>query len=253
MKKFIVALAVLVCALNVTAQQNNQTNQCNKEDKSCCNSEKQCCKNTSPHHFTMSLGYGLSLSGDHDALLQNYNSDDSHNSKMKHGIDYRFDYDFKFHKNFAAGLVFNMYNSFDSYYAGDKDLGTSSDDRWLFYVGPSFTAYTDMINQHWTLFAKATAGYLNFRNAERALVNAVTQSGTTALQIVSTTYKRATFGYGLSIGASYFINNYFSIDCSLGYLGGSVSKFKAADETFDLVDNENLSRININVGIKIKL
>ncbi|MBR1774377.1 MAG: hypothetical protein IJ759_02525 [Bacteroidales bacterium] len=253
MKKILVALAAVVCALTLNAQENNQTKSCNNNEKSCCSETKSCCKKVSPHHFTMSLGYGFSLSEDHDALLLNYNSDSDHNSKMRHGIDYRFDYDYNFHKNFAAGAVFNMYNSFDSYYAGDKSLGSSSDDRWLFYVGPSFTAHTDLIKEHYTLFAKATAGYLNFRNAQRALVNTTDAYGNQTTTIASTTYKRATFGYGLSLGMSYLLSKYFSIDCSLGYLGGSVSKLKAADNTFDLDENENLSRINLNVGVKIKL
>ena len=253
MKKISVVLALISCVFTLNAQENNQTKSCNNESQSCCNNTASCCTKTSPHHFTMSLGYGFSLSEDHDAILLNYNSNDNHNSKMRHGIDYRFDYDYNFHKNFAAGAVFNMYNAFDSYYEGDKSFGTSSDDRWLFYVGPSFSAHTDLIKGHYTLSAKVTAGYLNFRNAQRALVNTVDAYGNLGYTIASTTYKRAPFGYGLNLGMSYLINKFFSLDCSLGYLGGSVSKLKTTDNTFDLDENENLSRININVGVKIKL
>ena len=36
-------------------------------------------------------------------------------------------------------------------------------------------------------------------------------------------------------------------------MGGNVSKVKANDKTFELEENEDLSRFNINVGVKIKL
>ncbi len=250
MKKILVAIAAVVCALNLNAQnQQGCKNQQNCQNDS---TKTNCCM-TSSHHFTMSLGYGFSLSGDHDNLLQNYNTVENHNSKMRHGIDYRLDYEYNFHKNFAAGVVFNMYNAFDSYYEGDKMLGSSSDDRWIFFVGPSFMAHTNVISERYVFFAKATAGLMNFRNVQRCLVNSTDLLGNPSQSMVGTTYKRYTFGYGLSAGASYIFNKYLSLDCSIGYMGGSVSKVKANDKTFELDENEDLSRLNINVGIKIKL
>ena len=239
MKKILVALVALCFTFGVKAQDNN------------ADTLKQ--PILSPHHFTMSLGYGFSLSDKHDALFLNYNSDDSHNSKMRHGINYRFDYDYNFDKNLAFGIIFNMYNSFDSYYVGGYEESSASDDRWLFYVGPSFIAHTNMLDEHWSLFAKATVGLMNFRNAQRTISEVTTGSGTTPFIEGSTTYKRYTFGYGLTAGADYYINQYFSIDASISYLGGSVSKVKDASQTYELDDNENLSRLNINVGVKIKL
>ena len=252
MKKFLVALATVVCAVTLNAQQDNQTQTCNKKDKTCFKEEELCCKDQTLHHFTMSLGYGFSLSNEHDATFVNYNASESHNSSMRHSIDYRFDYDFNFHKNMSFGAVFNMCNAFDSYYAGDKTVGSSSDDRWLFYVGPSFAAHTDLIKEHWTFFAKATAGFLNFRNAQRELISTMGPTGETE-QIKSTTFKRYTLGYGINLGASYSLNRYLSVDGFIGYTGGNVSKLKTADATIDLDDNENLSRLSLNVGIKIKL
>lgn len=246
MKKLLVALATVVCAFTINAQESNTMVSKTDTNTSCQNKTSNCCFKQSPHHFTMSLGYGFCLSDKHDVILANYNASETHRSSMRHGVDYRFDYDYNFHNNFAAGLVFNMYNSFDSYYAGDEEIGTNSDDRWLFYVGPSFTAHTNMVKDHYIFFAKATVGYLNFRNAQRSL-------SADGSQILSTTYSRGTFGYGLSAGVSYYINKYISLDCSLGYMGGEVSKLKTAQETFDLEENENLSRLNINVGVKIKL
>ncbi len=253
MKKFLVAIASVVCVFSLNAQKDNQPKCDNDTKKTCCIKQKTCCQQKSYHHFTMSLGYGFSLSDKHDATFVNYNASTTHNSTMRHGVDLKLDYDYNFHKNMAWGVVFNMYNAFDSYYAGDKNIGTSSDDRWLFYVGPSYMAHTNMIKGHWSFFAKATLGFLNFRNAQRSLVSAPNQMGILTDQIISTTYKRFTLGYGISLGASYYLNKYFSIDGSIGYLGGSVSKVKSADNTIDLNDNENLSRLNLNVGVKIKL
>lgn len=244
MKKILIAMATLMLFANVYAQESSQ---CVK-DSNCCSRvggiEKQW--KVSPHHFTMSLGYGFSLSSEHDALFTNYNAEDSHNKKMRHGINYELDYDYNFHQNMAFGVFFSMYNSFDSYYANSTIESSCSDDRWLFYVGPSFMAHTDMLDNHWSLFARATVGLMNFRNSQRALNAAGTD-------VSSTTYKRYTLGYGLMAGADYYINKYLSVEGSLGWLSGQISKMKDNDNTYELNDNEKLGRLNINIGIKVKL
>ncbi len=244
MKKILIAVATLVFFVNVNAQDNNQ---CAK-DSNCCskvdgieNGWKQ-----SPHHFTMSLGYGFSLSSKHDALFTNYNTNDSHKKKMRHGINYEFDYDYNFHHNMAIGAIFSMYNSYDSYYANSTIESSSSDDRWLFYVGPSFMAHTNMLDDHFSLFARATVGLMNFRNSQRALNAAATS-------VNSTTYKRYTFGYGVMAGADYYINKYLSVEGSVGYLSGQISKVKDNDTSYELDEDEKLGRLNINIGIKVKL
>lgn len=253
MKKILVAVATIVCTFVLNAQENNRTNSCNDTIKIRCNTSNTCFEIRNLHHFTISLGYGFSLSNDHDATLINYKSNSNHNSSMRHGIDYRFDYDYDFQKNMMFGAIFNMYNSFDSYYINSKSVGSSSDDRWVFYVGPSFGIHTDVVKEHYTFFAKATAGFINFRNAQRTLVSSTGPTGVITDQIISTTYKKFTLGYGVFVGMSYYCNQYFSIDGMIGYLGGNINKLKTTDTSIDLNKSENLSRLNINVGIKVKL
>lgn len=245
MKNILIVTAALMIAFGANAQQGSFS----EKDSNCCSEQKNSLETerlSSPHHFTMNMGYGFSLSGNHDALFVNYNFDNSHKNKMRHGINFEFDYDYNFHSNMAFGGFFSMYNSYDSYYANNISTSSCSDNRWIFYVAPSFLVHTDRIAEHWNFFARATVGLMNFRNSQRALNSTLTD-------VNSNTFKRYTIGYSLQMGASYYINKYFSIDGSIGYLGGRVSKVKDNTQKYELSTNETLSRINVNVGVKIKL
>lgn len=243
MKKILLVLVAVVSSLSLSAQQDT-----NKTSTTIPNTNTQ--RLISPHHFTMSLGYGFMFKNDHDAILENYYSNSSHSSKMRHGINYEFAYDYNFHKNMACGLVFNMYNSFDSYYLDNNAMESSSDDKWIFFVGPSFMGHTNMLDSHWSLFAKATVGLMKFHNAQRVVsLNGQDNSYNSS----SATYKRYLLGYGLSVGANYYINEFFSLEGSIGYMGGTAGKLKEADQTHKLSEKENLSRLNVLIGLKVKL
>ncbi|MBQ9312548.1 MAG: outer membrane beta-barrel protein [Bacteroidales bacterium] len=192
------------------------------------------------HHFSMSIGYGYMLSDiENTTPFANY-ANESHQRRMHNGINYELDYDWGFHQNFSLGAVFSMYNAFDSYYPNSSANETRSDDIYIFYVGPSFLAHTDWIKEHWNLYARATVGYMNFRNAMRGTANL--------------TFKRPTFGYGIEAGCEYLLSKYFSLVGQVSYMGGSVSKVKdGADNKYELGDSENISRLNISLGVKVKL
>lgn len=237
MKRVFLAIAILFCCVYSYAQ--DTTNSEKKCEKHCKNHYKQ-----SPHHFTMTIGYGFMLSDKHDTeVFTNFKRSD-HARHMRHGINYELDYDYNFHNNFAFGLVFSMYNAFDSYYKDKTHEETFSDDRYMFYVGPSFLAHTNLIDQKWYLYARATFGFMNFRNAVRTL------EGTAS---TSYTLNKSTFGYGLDLGAEYVINRYLSLDGQLHFMGGNVSKVSENDTKIELSDSENLSRLGIALGMKIKL
>ncbi|MCF0209908.1 MAG: outer membrane beta-barrel protein [Bacteroidales bacterium] len=227
MKKVFALVALCIATISIWAQ--------NTQEK------ENCTLNTNPHHFTMSIGYGHMLSDMADTnIFINYKNED-HQRRMHYGYNIELDYEYQFHKNFACGAVFSMYNSFDSWYPSNDTLGnTNSDDKYIFYVGPSFLAQTNLLGDKWTIYGRATIGYLNFRNAMRAATNA--------------TYKMGTLGYGIEAGCDYLVNQYFSIIGQVSYLGGSISKVKnSADMEFELQDSEDISRLNISLGVKIKL
>lgn len=243
MKKTCLLIALfLLGGLSLMAQQDN------REKQHCDNKCAKSCK-TNPHDFTATIGYGFMFGDSHDKdVFVNYRRDD-HARHMRHGINYEFDYDYNFHKNFAFGAVFSMYNTFDSYYPTTTAVETASDDKYLFYVGPSFLAHLDQIADKWTFYARATVGLMNFRNAVRAPL-IVDADGTTD---PSGTFKRMAFGYGLELGADYSLGKYVSLIGQVTYKGASIEKVKNGDEKFELSDNENLSHLTVSVGAKIKL
>lgn len=235
MKKIFLIISLCLATTGLFAQNTEETHKCNHNNGTCCQAYK-----ASRHHFTMTLGYGY-LFGDTENtdLFINY-ANESHQRRMHNGINFELDYDYNFHKNFAAGVVFSMYNSFDSYYPSSTATETYSDDKYLFYVGPSFLAHTDLMKDKWTVYGRATVGFMNFRNAIR--------------NVGAITYKRGTFGYGIEAGCDYLVNKYFSVIGQVSYMGGSISKVKnGADQEFELNETEDLSRLNVSVGVKIKL
>lgn len=193
-----------------------------------------------PHHFSMKIGYGFMPNTSHNDIFVNLNANNDHNNKVRNGINYEFNYDYNFNKNYAWGLNFSMFNAFDSYMPTDSAKSSFSDDRYVFYAGPTFLIHSNLIDNHYTLYARATAGYMGFRNSMR-------YSG-------SKTLKGSCLGYGVNGGIDYIINDYISFVGEVSYLGGVCKKVKDNDKTYDL-DNtkENLSRFNFSVGVKIKL
>jgi opacity protein-like surface antigen len=218
MKKTFLILATLLLTVSLFAQKDTITN---------------------PYHFTINIGYGFMPQKDHDNLFANLASDETHSKKVRSGVSYEFDYDYNFHKNYACGVEFSMFNAFDSYMPTDSAKSSYSDDRYVFYVGPTFLYHTDLIKEHYTLFARATMGWMGFRNSMR--------------NNKSVTYKRNCFGYGITAGVDYMINDYLSVVGGISYLGGTCGKMKDNDSTYTLDKKENLSRFNISLGVKVKL
>ncbi|MBR1768881.1 MAG: hypothetical protein IJ748_00290 [Bacteroidales bacterium] len=246
MKKIFFVLALISLCAGLQAQENQ------KEEKKCvsdcCTAYKQ-----SLHHFTLNIGYGFMLSDSHDTDVFEHYLRSDHARHMRHGINYEFDYDYNFHKNFSLGFVASMYNAFDSFYYEQDSEETFSDDRYVFYVGPSFLAHTNLVDNKWIFYGRATIGFANFRNATRTQVLAMNQLGVMAPTSTSFTYKRATLGYGLEIGSEYILSKYLSLNAQLSFMGGSISKVKEGDDKTELSENESLSRLGISAGVKIKL
>ncbi len=246
MKKILLIIALFLVNGLIYAQENKEA------EKKC---EKHCCQSFrhNPHHFTTTIGYGYMLSDSQNKDVFTLYKKEHHARHMHHGMNFELDYDYNFHSNLAFGFVASMYNAFDSFYKDANHDETFSDDRYLFYVGPSFLAHTNVIKDKWSLYARATVGFMNFRNAMRTEVPTTSATGATAMTSTSFTYKRATLGYGLELGAEYIINKYISLDGQIHFIGGSIKKVSDSENKTELNKREDLSRLGISAGVKIKL
>lgn len=198
------------------------------------------------HNFSMNAGYAYKFASDHTYVFGNM-TDKSHSDGLKHGYELEFDYDYRFHKYFSVGFKASMANflhSFDAdIIASDGSVGNAvscSDDMNLFYVGPTFKFQLPTMAERYDVWARATVGYMNMRN--------------TSKQVQSNTYQGDCFAYGLGIGVDYILTRFISVGLSADFLGGNISALDAGDDSFDISsDKENIGRMNIAFGVRIRL
>ncbi len=198
------------------------------------------------HNFSMNAGYAYKATDQHPQQFVNMFENEDHANLMKHGYEFEFDYDYRFHRLFSVGLKASMFGSvhgFDVTTIGvdgkEKEV-YYSDDMNIFYVGPTFKVQLPTIANHWDIWARATAGYLNMRNTDKAAASA--------------TYSGDCFGWGLGLGVDYSISRYIGVGASFGLLGGTVSTLKMGEDEFDITgEDESLHRFNINIGLRIRL
>ncbi|MBO7225080.1 MAG: porin family protein [Bacteroidales bacterium] len=217
MKKILfVAIAVLT-TLNLTAQ----------------NYEK--------HNFSMKAGYAHSFSETHPTQLTNTIDNPDQVKRMKHDVHFEFDYDYRFSKYFSAGMKASMLVGFHSF---DKVVGSDtvlySDDKNVFYIGPSFKAQLPTIAEKFDIWAKASLGYMKTRLTDKAAMSAI--------------YSGDCLGYGFEAGVDYLFSDHIGIGFNVEYLAGKVKTFKTAENEIDISQTpENLGRLNLSLGVVIKL
>ena len=208
------------------------------------------------HNFALDLGYAYRLSSEPNELFVNQTINKSHYKSLRHGVQINFAYDYLYKPFLAFGFKTSAFNSSDSFIS-DKKTETKAeieckDDEYIFYIGPSVKYIFPTFNNKYNVYARGTIGYMSFRNSETKVVTAVTDS-TEISKGLSSTYTGSTFGWGLDLGLDYNINNYISVGCNIGFLGGSVGKLYVGEDKFKLKNNENLYRLDITVGLRIKL
>lgn len=198
------------------------------------------------HNFSMNAGYAYKATDQHPMQFVNMFENEDHAKLMKHGYELEFDYDYRFHTLFSIGLKASMFGSVHGFdvttidYSGEEKVVYYSDDMNIFYVGPTFKFQLPTIANHWDIWARATAGYLNMRNTDKAAVAA--------------TYSGDCFGWGLGLGVDYSISRYIGVGASFGLLGGTVSTLKMGEDEFDITgEEESLHRFNFNIGVRIRL
>lgn len=202
--------------------------------------------NFEKHNFSMNAGYAYKTTDQHPMQFVNMFENEDHAKLMKHGYELEFDYDYRFHRLFSVGLKASMFGSVHGFdvttidYSGEEKVVYYSDDMNIFYVGPTFKVQLPTIANRWDIWARATAGYLNMRNTDKAAVAA--------------TYSGDCFGWGLGFGVDYSISRYIDVGASFGLLGGTVSTLKMGEDEFDITgEEESLHRFNFNIGVRIRL
>ena len=215
MKKLILALAILFIGTNLSAQE--------KYDK---------------HIFSMNTGYAFKFTDSHPQQLANTIDNPDHVKRMKHCLHFGFNYDYRFSKYFSAGLNASMLMGFHSFESEISKL--YSDDINIFYVGPTFKAQLPTIAEKIDLWTRATLGYMNTRITDKTEVSNI--------------FSGNCLGYGLEVGADYIISEHIGVNLGVEYLGGQVNTFKSGEEEIDISETpEDLSRLNVKLGVVIKL
>ena len=198
-------------------------------------------QNYEKHNFSMKAGYAHSFSESHPTQLTNTIDNPDQVKRMKHDVHFEFDYDYRFSKYFSAGMKASMLVGFHSF---DKVVGSDtvlySEDKNVFYVGPSFKAQLPTIAEKIDIWAKASLGYMKTRLTDKAAMSAI--------------YSGDCLGYGFEAGVDYLFSDHIGIGFNVEYLAGKVKTFKTAEDEIDISQTpENLGRLNLSLGVVIKL
>lgn len=198
-------------------------------------------QNYEKHNFSMKAGYGLSFSETHPTQLVNTIDNPDQVKRMKHDVHFGFDYDYRFSTLFSAGMKASMligFHSFEQEVNGSTKL--YSDDKNVFYLGPSFKAQLPTIAEKFDLWAKASLGYMKARITDKTEASAI--------------YSGDCLGYGIEAGVDYLFSKHIGIGFNLEYLAGKINTFTSGEDEIDISQTpENLGRLNISLGVVIKL
>jgi hypothetical protein len=198
-------------------------------------------QNYEKHNFSMKAGYGLSFSETHPTQLTNTIDNPDQVKRMKHDVHFGFDYDYRFSTLFSAGMKASMligFHSFEQEVNGSTKL--YSDDKNVFYLGPSFKAQLPTIAEKFDLWAKASLGYMKARITDKTEASAI--------------YSGDCLGYGIEAGVDYLFSKHIGIGFNLEYLAGKINTFTSGEDEIDISQTpENLGRLNISLGVVIKL
>ena len=198
-------------------------------------------QNYEKHNFSMKAGYAHSFSESHPTQLTNTIDNPDQVKRMKHDVHFEFDYDYRFSKYFSLVMKASMLVGFHSF---DKVIGSDtvlySDDKNVFYVGPSFKAQLPTIAEKFDIWAKASLGYMKTRLTDKAAMSAI--------------YSGDCLGYGFEAGVDYLFSDHIGIGFNVEYLAGKVKTFKSGEDEIDISQTpENLGRLNLSLGVVIKL
>lgn len=211
-------------------------------------------KPITPHNFSMDLGYSYRLSAEPNELFNNQTYSSDYYSTLRNGFQINFAYDYSFKENFAFGFKTSAFTSYNALSSEAEILGNSGvehkDDMYILYIGPSFKYITPVFSEKYLFYARATIGYMSLRNSETKSVFNSSNGQTSPL---SSVYTGGCFGWGLDTGLDYIFNDFLSLGFNLGLLGGNVNKLNLGEDTYNLDHSESLYRLDLSVGVRIRL
>ena len=187
------------------------------------------------------------LAGDTPPILKDYANG------LKSGYSFGLDAVYFLKPSWGLGLKYSRFGSSGSmsnmnitYDDGTGANGNISDDVAINFVGPSYVSKYSTRNPDHTFFGGLSLGYLGY--SDKAVL--VDQS----LKITG-----ATFGAALDLGYDYAISKYITLGAQASLTGGSLSKvtvdygYTTETRTLEEEQRENLSRLDIGVGLRMKI
>lgn len=197
------------------------------------------------HIFSMNMGFAKLFTKSHSELLINTIDNQEQVERMQNNLHLGFNYDYRLCKYVAVGAKASAligFHSFEKEVTSQNQTTTKlySDDINVFYVAPSIKGQLPTIAEKFDLWARLSLGYMNTRITDKAENSSI--------------YSGNCLGYGFELGVDYLFSQHIGISLDVEYLGGEVNTFKTAEEEIDISSNpENLSRLNLSLGVVIKL
>lgn len=116
-------------------------------------------------------------------------------------------------------------------------VGDMKDDIRLFYLGPSYTMRSSSNEGKSYILGSFTLGYLSYKNNAYVVNTDIDITG-------------ATVGLGISIGGDIVISENIALGIQASVLLGFLDKIIMNGQSLDLNESENLSRIDISLGLR---
>jgi hypothetical protein len=117
-------------------------------------------------------------------------------------------------------------------------IGDLEEDISLYYVGPSYMSrlVNSIGNVHFLY--TLTAGYYAYQEEMSFLGESIDIKG-------------GSIGFGISVGMDFLASENFALEAQVSVLMGWLSKFDIDGQSVDLEESENLSRIDLTLGIRL--
>lgn len=115
--------------------------------------------------------------------------------------------------------------------------GDIEDNIRLFYIGPSYFNRSISTDSKRYLLYSLTVGYYTYNDKAIVFDEPVSITG-------------GSFGFGLSMGVDFLTSDDFAIGLQASFLMGWLNKVEVDGIELDLEESENLSRIDLSIGIR---
>lgn len=195
-------------------------------------------------------GYGYRiapLSKDIPPDLVNYSKN------LKSGYNIGLDAAYFLKPTWGLGLKFSQFNTEQSignveitFDDGSSGYGTMADKISIIFLGPSYISRYSLNNPDHTIFGGISLGYMNYKDEALLADRNFDITG-------------ATFGAAVDLGYDYSLSKYITLGAQASLTGGALYKYTVSDgfseTSIDLEEgnHENLSRLDISAGIRLKI